>query len=275
MLKKLLKHDLKAIFKFWWIAAIISVIIAVAGGFAQSVINSERELPEAVMIMASMLTVFVYLSLLVFFLLTMVLIFIRFYKNFFTDEGYLTFTLPVTRRELLNSKLISGVTAISSTVLLLVINLIVIFLIGEHEYIFSAEFQQEVQSFFHTVLDELGIYFWVYIIELLVLVVLCILFAILFLFCCVTFASMIVKKAKLIAAIGIYYLANSIFSSVMQMFYLFGISSLTVWLTSVPEEIANSTVALLVLGLICFVAMFCGLLYVLQYWMLERKLNLN
>ena len=275
MLKKLLKHDLKAIFKFWWIAAVISVILAVAGGFAQTVLNSERELPEAVMIIASMLRFFVYFSFFVLFLLTMVLIFSRFYKNFFTDEGYLTFTLPASRRQLLNSKLIAGVTAIASTVTLLIVNMLVIFLISDYEYITSPVFYENLQSFFRTINEELGIYFWIYSIELLVLLLLCALFSLLFLFCCVTFASMIVKKGKLIAAIGIYYLANSIFSSALQIFYLFGITSLTSWLSPLPRETIPSVGALLALGLICFVAMICGLLYVLQHWMLERKLNLN
>lgn len=39
---------------------------------------------------------------------TSILIAIRFYKNLYSDEGYLTFTLPVTRSELLISKTITG-----------------------------------------------------------------------------------------------------------------------------------------------------------------------
>lgn len=41
-------------------------------------------------------------------IITLIFILMRYYKNFFTDEGYLTFTLPVTPHELLWTKLISG-----------------------------------------------------------------------------------------------------------------------------------------------------------------------
>lgn len=39
---------------------------------------------------------------------TCILVAVRFYKNLYSDEGYLTFTLPVTRSQLLLSKTIAG-----------------------------------------------------------------------------------------------------------------------------------------------------------------------
>ena len=39
---------------------------------------------------------------------TLIFVFIRYYKNFFTDEGYLTFTLPVKRSTLLNAKTVNA-----------------------------------------------------------------------------------------------------------------------------------------------------------------------
>ena len=105
MLRKLLKYDLKAIFKFWWI---------VFGGFCDNILNTYEGDAWSVYLMMSMGSLsgtFLNLALPV---VTFVLIFIRFYKNFFTDEGYLTFTLPVSRRKLMLSKIISGTTALCS-----------------------------------------------------------------------------------------------------------------------------------------------------------------
>lgn len=39
MLKKLLKYDLKAVFKYWWIAAISTLGLSVLGGFAVTVLR--------------------------------------------------------------------------------------------------------------------------------------------------------------------------------------------------------------------------------------------
>ena len=275
MLKKLLKYDLKAVFKYWWIAAVISVAAAVVGGFCSSILNSEKELPPSIVTTAEILLMLVIFSFVAFCLVAMILVFIRFYKNFFTDEGYLTFTLPVRRQDLPNAKVITGGIALTATLVMCVLNCVLIGLISDGDYFFSAEFIHDLQNAIRSMWNELGGYFPVYAVELLVLLVVCVLFTILFLYCCVTFASVIVKKGKLFAAIGIYYGANSIFSFLLQLFLLFGITSLSGWLSALPGELENPLMALVLLGLICFVAMFCGLLYAAQYWMLERKLNLS
>lgn len=272
---KLLNYDLKAIFKYWWIGAVISVMAAITDGFASAVLYSERQLPEIVTFLAILALMLALFSFGAFFLLTMVLIFIRFFKNFFTDEGYLTFTLPVSRRELLNAKVIAGVVALTATGLMLVLNCIIIFVISNNSYLFTADFLNDIKDFYNEVVIGLGIYFFIYLGELFILAVVCFLFANLFLYCCITFGSVIVKKGKLFAAIGIYYGANTIFTSLWQTFYLFGSLSLYNWAMLIPEALAKPAVALLLLCLICFVGMFCGILYALQYWMLERKLNLN
>ena len=43
---------------------------------------------------------------------------------------------------------------------------------------------------------------------------------------------------------------------------------------NLTEEAALGMAALLLFGMISFTAIFCGLLYLLQYRMLDRKLNL-
>ena len=100
------------------------------------------------------------------------------------------------------------------------------------------------------------------------------LFGVLSLSVCITLASLLVKKAKVITAIAIYYGASSILSFVMQLFQLFSLPALVDLLADTSEAAAPGILALLLFGGICFVAIFCGLLYLLQYWMLDRKLNL-
>lgn len=273
MLKKLLRYDLKSVLKYWWIAALSSFALSFIGGGCITILNSERELPQILYPFTTIGLILVILSFVVFYILSIILVFVRFYKHFFTDEGYLTFTLPVKRTHLLNSKLIMGVATILITGAVCILNALVMICIGLSEE--GKYFWQSIGQTLNTLMDELGIYLIVYLIEAFILIVLSVTFSTLFIFCCITIASIITKKAKVITAIGIYYVTNGIFSFVGQMFYLFGITSIAGWLSELPAGSEYGVVALILFGLICFFGVFCSMLYTLQYWMIDRKLNLS
>lgn len=275
MLKKLLKYDFRAVFKYWWIAALSSLVLSIGGGACLSVLLTERELPVAVNVLSVLALILVIFSYVAFSILTVILVFTRFYKNFFSDEGYLTFTLPVKRSQLLNAKLIMSTTTMCTTVLVCIFNVLVLLCIGFADEVFTPSFWNQFSYFFKMIWEALGFYCVIYVFEILILLVLLTVFSNLFLFACITFASIITKKAKVLTAIGIYYAANSIFSFAFQIFYLFGVSSLTNWLSWLPTESGYGIVALILLGIIFFVGLFCSLLYTLQYWMIDRKLNLS
>lgn len=275
MLKKLLKYDFQSVFKYWWIAALISFVLSLSGGGCITLLTSEKEFPNAIYIIIGIVLVLIIVSYLVFSILSVILIFTRFYKNFFTDEGYLTFTLPVKRSQLLNAKLILSTATILATGFMCIVNILTMLSIGFADHIFTESFWQNVSHFFDSIVKETGWYLAIYILEFFVLLVLSTIFSSLFLFCCITFASIITKKAKILAAIGIYYAANSIFSFVLQIFCMFGITSLSYWLSGLPAGSEYPVVALIFLGILLFMALFCMLLYTLQYWMIDRKLNLN
>lgn len=277
MLKKLLRYDFKAVLKYWWIAALSSVVLSLGGGWCITIFNSDKILPEALYILATLLMIIVVLGFAAFMLLSVILIFSRFYKNFFTDEGYLTFTLPVKRTQLLNSKLIVSTATSLLTGIVFIIDILIMLCVAFHEDIFTKEFWHSFVNEFLLELfrDEYIGYYVLWLIEVLALFVLYTIFTTLFMFCCITVASIITKKAKVITAIGIYYGANSIFSFIVQMFYLFGIESISSWLYDLPNEIVITAISLVLLCLILFMAIFCGILYLLQYWMLDRKLNLS
>ncbi len=275
MLKKLLKYDFKAIFKYWWIAALTTLLLSVLGGACLHLLTYDREFPGIVYTTIIFVLLFVLFSYAAFSILSSILVFIRYYKNFFTDEGYLTFTLPVRRSQLLNSKLIASTTALFVTSVHCIVNIIVLLLVALAKEIFTQDFLIDVSEFCTTIVNEFGVYLWIYILEVFLFTVLYIVMSTLFLFCCITIASIITKKARLITAIGIYYAASSVVSFVGQILYTFGIPSLSHWLSKLPTSYEHPMVALIFFGIILFLAIFCMLLYTLQYWMLDRKLNLN
>ena len=112
-MRKLLKYDLKSIWPIWRIMAPVALIITVLTCLGIKYIpNYDSEIATMADVLGY-LAVSVFTALMVFVLaalvtVTTILILYRYYKNFFTDEGYLTFTLPVTRDQLLWSKIINA-----------------------------------------------------------------------------------------------------------------------------------------------------------------------
>ena len=78
MLKKLLKYDLKSIFKYWWIVAVTSFALSLLGGGCIALMASEKELPLAVYTIATIVLILVILSFGAFSILSLILVFMHF-----------------------------------------------------------------------------------------------------------------------------------------------------------------------------------------------------
>lgn len=106
MLSKLIKYDLKSLNRF---LIIIHVFLLLAAA-AVRVFFTERFNLATVEGVAYLTLAFILFSLLAsgVSFATEILIAIRFYKNLFSHEGYLTHTLPATRTQHLAAKTISG-----------------------------------------------------------------------------------------------------------------------------------------------------------------------
>lgn len=276
MLKKLLYYDFKSVYKFWWIAALSTFALSFVGGFSLSVFITEKELPVPVYIIAIFALILTAFAMFAFIVLSEILVYIRFYKNFFSDEGYLTFTLPAKRKSLLNSKILLGVTTSISTFVVNTINTLIMIVIAFHKEIFTKQFFKDLADLFTELFETIDPLFVIlYVIEGIAIFILLALSSLLFTYNCITIASIIAKKAKILVAIGIYYGANVIVSFIFEMFYIFGITSLINIFTGLSGNVTFWAIALLLAIVLVFVAIVFITLYTLERWMLERKLNLT
>ena len=104
MLGKLLKYDIKALWKMMLPLILSALGVSVVGTIALRIMvemsrsSVRMENPFSGLFIASLgMIVFVaVMGLIAFGVISTVFILYRYYKNLFTDEGYLTFTLPVT-----------------------------------------------------------------------------------------------------------------------------------------------------------------------------------
>jgi hypothetical protein len=275
MLRKLLKYDLKAMFRYWWIAAVVSLLMSTMGGFSLLINNIDRPVPEGLLVVTSLLSAMAFLSYTVMFVLSMVLIFLRFYRNFFTDEGYLTFTLPVHRHTLLNSKIISGMLLFLATTVVIGGGFFLMLAIVGHEYVFSVDFLKDIEEFFVTGMERMGIYFPVYILEAILLWVLSCGIFLMLLYTCITFGSVIAKKGKVIASIAIFYGSCNALSLMLFLSMILCIPNISYWMRDLTDKEGYPLIALILLAIILLEALLCMVMYTLQYRMLKRKLNLS
>lgn len=275
MLKKLLKYDFKSAFKIWWIAAVTSLGLSFLGGYAVTLIRAPRDLPQVVDASAGLMLFISIFSLFAFVILSEIIILVRFYKNFFTDEGYLTFTLPVKTGSLINSKLIMSVAVTLATLIVLAVNVCVILGIGFFDVIVDKELFKYIAEVIDEVVAEFGAYLFVYILEAIILFVLGVVFSLLLMFCCITLASIITKKGRVATGIAIYYGVNCVLSFVMEMIMIFGVRGIGVRMETLSAEMAYPVGTVILLAAILLLGLVSVMLYTLQYLMVDRKLNLN
>ena len=126
MLMRLLKYDFKALNRY---LILIHAFLLVAAAAVRIFLTEPIRISDSQSVVVSTLGIilFVLVAVGVSFA-TSILTAIRFYKNLFSDEGYLTHTLPVTRGQHLLSKTIAGsVWLMIDQILLFVCIFLVIF----------------------------------------------------------------------------------------------------------------------------------------------------
>ena len=174
MLGKLLRYDIKSILRYWWIIAISTLGAAVLGGGAMRFMIEFNKIEDpSVILSLTYISAFLLFALCIFaivasFILTYILVFYRFYKNFFTDEGYLTFTLPVSRKKLFLSKTINALLFTTLQAIVFAVGIAIIFLFTSPKYF--VEVMGYFSDMFLFVWDEIGSPLWeiVYIILIVV-----------------------------------------------------------------------------------------------------------
>ena len=245
-----------------------------AGGCIK-ILDVGRNLPTVVDTSAAILLVLSIIGIIAFTFVSLVLVYVRFYKNLYTDEGYLTFTLPVKISEILNSKIILSLVTLAVSGFVVCFDIFTMFAIGLPDQIFDIDNYEFLIEAFGELTKRLGWYLPVYIILGIVLGVLGALFTQLLLFACITFASLLTKRARVITAIGIYYGVNSVLAFVMQMLAMFSIPTVFDKLCLLEDSMLKWVFIIVLVCAVVFCFMCCVMLYILQYWMMDKKLNLS
>ncbi|MBQ8834155.1 MAG: hypothetical protein IJ001_04425 [Oscillospiraceae bacterium] len=278
MFAKLLKHEFRAT---RGIIGLLCAIILGSGVVVGAVVRymiwmddhtvmTASDEPGVVMILCTLVLLAAILAIAVCGSGSVFFLIFRFYKSRFTDEGYLTFTLPVSHHQLLLS-------SIANTIIGTVLVVLTAFVaIGIAVLLFLSAFPQEylwadVEYTVSVGLKDMWMMLWPQLKEAfaeygmeiglaLFSAVSSAVSELVTLMLSVTIGALIAKKHKILAAIAVYYGINMVMSFVHAMISLtFAAVQNVTWFVAFP-------------GFMALVLAVAG--YFLMYYLTSRKLNL-
>ena len=272
MFRKLLKYDLMSVWRTGWgtlpVMLVCTLLATVAANFLNRLVDnsSSYALPYVVCTLLVVLGLFGVMASVV---AICILAYMRFYKNLFTDEGYLTFTLPVKRSTLLMSKTVNSAIWMASYVLLLIFCLLFFFAFGG----FDMDVIGDIGRFISDGISALGGWTVLYVIAIAAFLVSGLFFSISVLHFSIATGTAITKKAKVLGIIGIYYLSGVVTPFVLPLSGLFGIAELA-YFFSLPK-VGHFSVILVII-LLALIYFGVGLVfYFMTLDRMSRKLNLE
>ena len=285
MLKKCLKYDFRSVFRLWWIMAVSMLGAAVVGGlgirfFSQCA--SSPDVPEGLLVLSTFAMIgsmFCLMAMVMGMTVSFILVFWRMYTHFYTDEGYLTFTLPVKRSTLYLSKVITcTVVELASLAVILIGGVCAVLIaIPFDAYPYIPQAFREMGTAFTEMWGSVGIWPLVWLLLMPLFMVANLLASNGLVLLCLTLGSAIFKKGKLIASIGIYWLVNrlsGVLAEIVVFPLIFGMSGLMMVMESAGGFVTGLTVTVAILIGVAMTACGAALLHFINLTILERKLNL-
>lgn len=260
MFAKLLKYDFRAT---WGLIGGLSIIALGAGALGSvlaRMINRDPKGFYLTLLIFAMIAVVVYLV--GYSLASMFILFGRFYKSRFTDEGYMTFTLPVTTHQVLLSSFLNCLLGIIVSILVTILAFGIMVFFGTVDLDGERwEFVKYCADHLFPALGKLGVG---NILSFLMMILAGLASEILFVMFAITIGSVIAKKHKILAGVGSYYalhIATGIASTGLM------ISIADVWTENDFLGFAWATIA--------WSAAISLVFYFAMHYLTNRKLNLN
>lgn len=287
MLAKLMKYDMRATKRYGWIIGVIlgtsTLIASFIFRFCFEYIDRDS---HSVFPVYTTIAVLVYISYIIIISLSsyglIIPMFIRFYKHLYSDEGYLTFTLPAKRSTILLSKTVNMfiwqiLYFIAVGICLCVLAIIAPPSIKEGQ-IFNPMIYEGIAEVFKFLWKEIGAWLILYIIEAILFFMASMFYGIALLEFCITTGSVVAKKHKVLASVGIYIGVSAIISVIAQFLSFFFQMTISLGgieiLAKLSEQSALVCLALAIFAFFAAFATFSFAFYLSTLNILERKLNL-
>ena len=270
MVKKLLKHEFIYYFRTFSLFLPIVLVIAVAARVFRFFDNGNVINDIAIFSSTAMLVV----SCAALLILSTVIGIVRFYKNMYSAEGYLTFTLPVTNAQHIFVKLLAAM--VWQTISLLTVFAAGCIALAGPDLVGAFNL---IAHLIDEVLLELGaVHFIAFVMEMLVLVILSAVSNMLLCYACIT-VGQTAKKNRILMAVGayfIYYVATQAISTVFTIaITVLGMSNafdgILPWIAHHPV----ATLHLFLCGAVVISVVITAAFWLVTQTIMTKKLNLE
>ena len=161
MLKKLLKYDLKNIFKFLVIFYSLALFFAVLTRIFFSIDNSL--MMNIIGQVFSGATISMMFSILI---NNLMRIWIRFKQNLYGDESYLSHTLPVEKKTLYASKILVSVITLFTSVIVIGLTIFIAYYSKENLELLKNMLLPLVNSYHSTIINILLVFLFIFFLEI-------------------------------------------------------------------------------------------------------------
>ena len=287
MLKKCLKYDFAALMRTWWILAVSMLGAGVLAGlgfrfFSQCMVADNVN--EGLAILSAFVALgsyFCILAMIMGMTVSFILIFWRIYTHFYTDEGYLTFTLPVKRSTLYLSKVISATVLQAATIGVLMLGILFMVVVVPPteggEFFISMDWLAGIGDFLRMLVDLAGWWLLLWVPVTFAIVILLALFQTGLIYLCITIGAVMAKRHKLVAAIGIYYgvnMAVGIVGEILLLLLASGIAAIIYAAAAAGGAVLGLTVTAILVIFALALAVLSAILHFMTVNKLEKKLNL-
>ncbi len=205
---------------------------------------------------------------------TLLLIARNIYKNFYSSEGYLSFTLPVTAKQHILSKVISGFIwmLVNAIIVILAVFLLVLFGLQTEGFINTMALEL-LSELFLALFDPVWM---LYFIEICLLSIISILLAVYQVLFSIVIGGALARTHKVLASVGVYIAASALVGIITSASTFF-----TTLFTSMSNIPAYSDIAIFTASQPTFIAsgvlsiIFILIFHFVSKASLERSLNLD
>lgn len=274
MLRKLLKQELRATARWMLPLYLLVLVLAVGARFSTAWLDTEPDLPAVLAGLLDLLGCLVVMGfvvgLIAAFAAALILMVQRFRSNLLGDEGYVMFTLPVSTHQLVWAKLLVSTLWFAGAAIVDILALLLL--------VMDRAFFADLQALFPHLLQYFNGYYAAHgtlmAVELLLL---CIVGS--FALCLVFYASLAIghsfDKHKMLLSV-VFFLAiqfaTNLASGLLFLVAEPGLDALAGLLSAqTPATVAHVGLWIAILA----TAVYGAVLYVLDHWMLSKRLNLE
>ena len=270
MVKKLLKHEF--IYYLRTLGIMLPIVLAI--GIMTRVVRffeSDDFIYDIMIVSSGMM---LYIASFACLIVTWIISIVRFYKNMYTSEGYLTFTLPVTNSQHIFVKLLTATVCQLASLFVIAVS-VLIALTGKP----LAELMETFSYLCEAIATHIPtVHTVLYCIELIIMLTIYMVSAPLLYYACIT-VGQTAKKNRILMAVGVYfvyYMVTQVLSTVFMIVFtvlgeLGAFEAIGQLATQHPYAFIHGA---LCLGIV-FQAAIATLFYFITHSIMSKKLNLE